>query len=514
MTKLQATRPFQNIKSRDIKAVDSKILYFLSCLAGTGYYRRLKGSGPDFASINFADSDVLCEDMLDEIYKKLSQIKSKFPDRVNNCALFANADDEVWRKKFQENFAKLFVDRQDYDPSKGPYQYNEKEVTEEDSKASGADLCYIEGCMAAFLFMLDAVEKKFAEGKNFLDEKEFVTLLCDFNAIAIVENSINANFSTREISTGGYATYEEALKATAALKDYNENCEIFYDFEGSLVKVYFDKGFDHELALRHLYRNYVEEEDFSPEALARMCDGCSTYTHLFRDGNGRALILMGWCLSLLQNRDYPTAIYPYPGLIGSAAVDEGKKWIAGFLADPDIDSMSPEAEALKVKLVEQSCFQNPIESCLSKIFGEKESVLFPIVNGVETLRFVYRKYFPNGDILITHEECRGKDIMPINVTAMAEAVKDLPEAQEENLEVRDFMLMLLTKQRMDKSEEELFKEEENFLGQLNIVLLREQKNPDFKRAQEVLDFEIVPHSAVQGSVHASTVKPPLERDKE
>jgi len=513
MTKLQATRPFQNIKSRDIKAVDSKILYFLSCLGGMGYYRRLKGSGPDFASIDFADSDGLCEGMLEEICKKLSQIKSKFPDRVNNCALFANVDDDAWRKKFQENFAKLFVDRQDYDPSKGPYQYNEKQVTKGGSKASGANLCYIEGCMAAFLFMLDAVEKKFAEGKNFLEEKEFAELLCDFNAIAIVENSINANFSTRAISTGGNATYEEALKATAALKGYNENCDIFYDFEGALVTVYFDEGFDHMRVLRRLYHNYAKV-DFSPETLFRLCDGCSNYAHLFRDGNGRDSTFMGWCLSLLQNKDYPTSVYP--GLNGLAAIQEGQKWIAAFLADPEIPSMSPEAEELKVKLSEQSCFQNPIESCLSKIFGGKKPVSFPVVNRVETLRFVDPKSLSSGDILITHRAYQGKDILPINVTAMVESLEDenLSEAQEENLEVRDFMLMLLTKQRMDESEEELFKEEKNFLGQLNIVLLREQKNPDFKRAQEVLDFEIVPHSAVQGSVHASTVKPPLERDKE
>jgi len=355
--------------------------------------------------------------------------------------------------------------------------------------------------------MLEAVERNFSRGGHSLWPQEFLQLLCDFNAIAIVENKRDANLTKSiDLSTGGRSTYEHARQAVEFLSA--EDCYIYYDFKTSTVMVSFTAEFKYEEVLQRLYEDYLKNPA-DIEALFKLCDGCSNYCHIFPDGNGRAATFMGWYLSLLQGGDYPIAIYPT--LVHPLAIAEAQKWTAEFFADPEIEPMLQRSKIVMQKIIAQSRKQAPLQSCLDRIFGEVgKDVLFPLGH-MDGVLFYVNSSLPD-EIFISNIDRSGANI-EINVSAMINAVKDVEEVKGlANVEARDFALIVLTRQRLEEAEKELSAPEKSFLQKINSFLLEERENSELQAVKKLLGIK-EPPAQVHAGAAAAVVAPTTGKEQ-
>ncbi len=262
--------------------------------------------------VNFiSDGGVaLYGDVLEEICKTISEIKQKFPEKVNKCALFASVENELWREEFKKNFYKIFIDRL-YCKSDGDVPHLQFNKTSLEGNSQGADLCYAEGFALGFLEMLSEVQKQFekADAAN-IAEKDFLNLLINFNKIVTgSEDNIVANVGR---SFGAVATYQDIARRKAAQNKYGGN-QIYYDFTSCEFVTELDENFDHPASCSLNYKEYLNALKFGTngeDAVFKMTVLIPSCAHLCVDGNARSANLFGWMAAILHNTNYPIIMTP------------------------------------------------------------------------------------------------------------------------------------------------------------------------------------------------------------
>jgi hypothetical protein len=394
---------------------------------------------------------ILYSKTLDAIIDQMREIKLKFPARVSKCGLFASVDDQKWCERFKENFFKIFVDRRDCEDDEGYYQFNRQNLK---GNVSGADLLYGEGFALAYLVMLEEVSGYFEDEKSGdPDFSQVLSLLQKFNKIAVgrPNSKVEEIISDRSLKCGSYSTYRSACSIKDT-QDKHGQIGIFYDHEQSFIQTFFSPSFKHVECAEDFYKQYQDEiragNDIS-SAICKLVDRLGSNVHLFADANGRAGLLLGWFLAIINNETFPITLYPY--FTNEEMFDEGKKWTGEFLADPKFstrpkDGKENAMQTAQRHLAKQFAAENPEVCFISRILKNyrltsREEVLFSVPINYEALWTIKEEgnllEVSCGDDLLKHT--KGKLLDEISVKFFLKVYEANREelAQESEQRIRD-----------------------------------------------------------------------------
>lgn len=308
------------------------------------------------------EGELLYQQILQEISNMMLAIKKEFPHRVSKSFLFDFVEDEEWRKSFEKNFSKLFIDRLDCrDGVQDDFKFNQSTLA---SNASGANLCYAEGFALGFLTMLHQVAQRFAENDfREIESQNLVELFSIFNEILIGNDGLKDDkgryFSAK-------ATYETIVQRKEDFDEYGKNL-VFYFFPNCEFTTLLYEDFQHALIMKEKYQEYLlqrQQEQSDKVALtSKLLVDLASGAHLHSDGNTRAAILCGWMLSLLHNE--PFAVATFQDFIDQNLCDEAKTWIREFSKNPEHPAISDAQHELFMNAV----WQNYTASEVDKVVG-------------------------------------------------------------------------------------------------------------------------------------------------
>ena len=282
---------------------------------------------------------------LDGICESLLYLKQNFPQRVAGCALFENVESPDYQKKFRDNFYKFFIDRNRLDRKEvTPFFFNR------DSKRSnrvGSSLIYAEGFAVAFLAMLVCLKKNFQEQRN-IDEEEFLSLLRGLGGLAAGREVLVRNDDDGLPSKSHRILYSSIKPRKIHMQKFGGNTTLTYP--DGLVKNIFAKNFNHIECASQFWQNFQEKIAAAKErvevqkAIYDLMDFATCNTHVLRDGNSRALLLVGTFLSIFYGVEVPLSIDRL--CYHSDLFEEAVKWSKEFLLNPAVPAIDPESIAL------------------------------------------------------------------------------------------------------------------------------------------------------------------------
>lgn len=328
------------------------------------------------------------QDFYQEVVQKIGGLlfflKENYGDKFSNCPLFEVLDSEVKLREFEQNFYKLFIDRDNCrDGEKAALQFNRYSF---EGNSRGADLCYAESFAVAFYTMLVVVANKLKDDADYkLLNEEVIEMFNLFN-FTLTNCDPDSDLESMRFF-GAQVTYEEVLKRQIMQDCFGEN-RLFYHFPNCYFQASMEKDFDHERAIVFYYHKYREEisdpDSDKGAALFKFVDDVSSAAHLCPDGNTRSAIILGWMLSLLHNHEF--VVGAYQNFADDQLIIEGKKWTQEFFSNPTIPVMSKrELEIYSAVRAQNSAKKDAASVCFNFVthtfglsFGEPVFFQIPI----------------------------------------------------------------------------------------------------------------------------------------